>query len=285
MISWQKMRNYWIYWAFQVSDDVGENVKTYLNKFITNNGGFSFIITQLYDELYYACITTVQCSDIKRTIEKKFRVKLQDAPPRELFPGAAQKQKLFKNTHEFRQFSEKELPRLNRPIITRKHKEARDHFTKVKSAFNTQDQKSFMAFDLEVYEHDHSEALEIGYVIVNFSPTRRQREGGLPKAEVTSRKHLIIEENLHYKNKDNVPDNRDGFKFGVSQILSLEDAVKRLVMKSQNVEMFFNTFILLLPRSFVFASSGLAFQSRRLHSHCCQAGIFSSLAGTDKDSE
>ena len=124
MVSRQKMRNYWIYWAFQVSDDAGENVKTYLNKFITNNGGFSFIITQLYDELYYACITTVQCSDIKRTIEKKFRVKLQDAPPQELFPGAAQKKKLFKNTHEFRQFSEKELPRLNRPIITRKHKEA-----------------------------------------------------------------------------------------------------------------------------------------------------------------
>ena len=240
------MRGYWIHLAFQVSKDTGENVKTYLNKFITNNGGYSFTITQLYDELYQACITTVQCSDVKRKLEKKFKLKLEDAPTRELFPGAAREKKVFKNAHEFRQFSEKDLLRLNRPIIARKHKEAHDHFTKVISAFNTQSQKSFMAFDLEVYEHDHSVLLEIGYVIVNFSPTRRPREDDLPKAEVTSRKHLIIKENLHYKNKDNVPDNRDGFKFGVSQILSLEDAVKRLAMKSQNVEMFFNTFILLL---------------------------------------
>ena len=229
MVSWQTMRSYWIRLAFEISEDTGANVKMYLNKFITNNGGYSFTIAQLYDEQYQACITTVQCSDIKRIIERKFRIKLEDAPIIRLFPGAAKRRQVFKNAHEFRIFRENTLPNLNRPIITKKHKEARDHFTKVRSAFNTQDQKSFIAFDLEVFEHDRSQILEIGYVIVCFSPTRRQTEDGLPKAEVTSRKHLIIEENLHYKNKDNVPDNRDGFKFGVSQTLSLEDAVERLV--------------------------------------------------------
>ena len=244
MVGWQKMRGFWIYSAFQVSKDTGENVKTYLNKYVTNTGGYSFTITQLYDELFYVCITISQCSDIKHKLEREFKLKLEDAPTQELFPNAVKETKKFKNSHEFRMFRENDLPKLNRPIIRRKHKEACEHFTKVKSAFNTQDQKSFIAFDLEVYEHDHSQVLEIGYVIVRFSPTRRRTDGGLPKAEVTSRKHLIIEENLHYKNKDNVPDNRDGFRFGVSETLSLQEAVERLVTfshfaESLTVEMFF----------------------------------------------
>ncbi len=93
-----------------------------------------------------------------------------------------------------------------------------------------QEPREFLAFDIEVYEHDHSEALEIGYVVVRFSPARPQTEGtNLPKAEVTSRTHLIIEENLHFKNKDHVPDNRDGFVvFGISETMSMADAVERL---------------------------------------------------------
>ena len=259
IVGWQKMRGFWIYSAFQVSKDTGENVKTYLNKYVTNTGGYSFTITQLYDELFYVCITISQCSDIKHKLESKFKLKLEDAPTQELFPNAAKETKKFKNSHEFRMFRENVLPKLNRPI-RRKHNEAREHFTEVKSAFNTQYQKSFIAFDLEVYEHDYSQVLEIGYVIVSFSPTPRRTDGGLPKAEVTSRKHLIIEENLHYKNKDNVPDNRDGFRFGVSETLSLEDAVERLVtfshfVESLTVEMFFFSifFLLLLSCIFVFA--------------------------------
>ena len=107
MVSWQKMRGYWIHLAFQVSKDTGENVKTYLNKFITNNGGYSFTITQLYDELYQACITTVQCSDVKRKLEKKFKLKLEDAPTRELFPGAAREKRCSKMLTNFDSFVKK----------------------------------------------------------------------------------------------------------------------------------------------------------------------------------
>ena len=246
MVSWEKMRGFWIYSTFQVSKDTGENVKTYLNKYVTNNTGYSFTITQLYNELFYACITISQCSDIKRKLERKFKLKLEDVPTQELFPGAAKRIKMFKNAHEFRRFRENDLPNLNRPIIRRKHGEASEHFINVKSAFNTEDQKSFIAFDLEVYEHDHSQVLEIGYVIVRFSPTRPPTDGDLPEAEVTSRKHLIIEENLHYKNKDNVPDNRDGFRFGVSETLSLEDAVERLVFACNLLYMLQTTRIMLI---------------------------------------
>ena len=246
MVSWEMMRGFWIRLAFEISEDTGANVKMYLNKFITNNTGYSFTITQLYDELFYICITTSQCSDIKRKLEMKFKLKLEDVPSKNLLPGAAKRMKMFKNAHEFRRFRENDLPNLNRPITRRKHKAALEHFSKVKSAFNTEDQQSFIAFDLEVYEHDHSQVLEIGYVIARFLPTRPPTDGGLPKVEVTSRKHLIIEENLHYKNKDNVPDNRDSFRFGVSETLSLEDAVERLVFACNLLYMLQTTRIMLI---------------------------------------
>ena len=72
-----------------------------------------------------------------------------------------------------------------------------------------------MAFDVEVYEHDRSVLLEIGFVLTTLSnPTDRHTF------------HYIIEENLHFQNKDFVPDNRERFKFGASQRVSLKDAVK-----------------------------------------------------------
>ena len=223
MVSWNKIRNNWIRSAFEMSDGTGRNVKTYFNKFIANNPGFSFTITQSYDELFQICITTDQCLKIKRKLEERFKIELPNARTQENFPGAKTERKSFRNGHELRQFNERTLTERNKPIVKRKHQEARNHDTKVRSAFNSRGEKKFLAFDIEVYEHDFSKALEIGYVIVRLSPA----DGNLPNLEVTSRKHLIIEENLHYKNKDRVPDNRDGFIFGVSETLSMADAVKR----------------------------------------------------------
>ncbi|XP_028402923.1 uncharacterized protein YDR514C-like [Dendronephthya gigantea] len=229
MVGWEKMRGYWIYSAFKLSEDAGTNVKTYLNHFVGNNPRFSFTIAQLYDEIFYACITTTQSSEIKRKLERKFRIELPDAQTQELLDGGGREIKSFRNAHQFRQLREKTLPELNKPIIKNKHAVAKKHFTTVRNEFNQRNQheSEILAFDIEVYEHDHSKMLEIGYVIVRFSPTRYPNEGNLPSMNVTSRKHLIIEENLHYKNKDNVPDNRYGFKFGVSETMSMEAAVQR----------------------------------------------------------
>jgi predicted metallo-beta-lactamase superfamily hydrolase len=127
---------------------------------------------------------------------------------------------------------------MNEPIIRRKHEEAQNHFILVRNAFSIQDKKDFLAFDIKAYEHDYSKVLEIGYVIVRFSPSvRHGTEGNLPKAEVIDRQHLIIEENLHLiKNKDNVPDNEDEFTFGVSKTLSLEDAVERFLFVKADLD-------------------------------------------------
>ena len=73
-----------------------------------------------------------------------------------------------------------------------------------------------MTFDVETYEHDKSQTLEFGYVITN-----------LDKPEEIDAFHYIIEENLHYSNKDYVPDNREQFKFGTSQRMSLKEAAEK----------------------------------------------------------
>ncbi|CAB3989868.1 Hypothetical predicted protein [Paramuricea clavata] len=219
------MRKKWIDFAMKKSDETGRKVLTYLNMFVPNSGGFSFTITQLYDELFHVCVTTEQYLKIKRELEEEFDLELPVVREQGLLSGGARQEERVRNNTEFSRLREEDLVEMNKPIIKRKHEEAQDHFALVENAFSIQDQKDFLAFDSKAYEHDYSKVLEIGYVIVRFS--RHGTEGNLPKAKVINRKHLIIEENLHLKNKDNVPDNGDEFKFGVSETLSQEDAVER----------------------------------------------------------
>jgi hypothetical protein len=152
--------------------------------------------------------------------------KLPDVQTQELFPGGAREKKSFINADNLRQFCQGDLVDRNKPIIERKHEEARDHFTKLQDAFNTKNKKYILVFDIEVYEHDQSKVLEIGYVIVGFQP----RKYNLHFLEVLCRKHLIIEENIHYKNSETCPHNRDGFVFGESEIVSLAGAVEMLII-------------------------------------------------------
>ena len=75
-----------------------------------------------------------------------------------------------------------------------------------------------LAFDLEVYEHDHSIILEIGYAMTRLDNS----EGDLQTF------HYIIKENLGYENGDCVPDNRDHFMFGTSRRMSLKRAAAKI---------------------------------------------------------
>lgn len=71
-----------------------------------------------------------------------------------------------------------------------------------------------MAIDIETYENDHSKILEIG----SFTTSLASPEGN------EQAHHVIITENLHMVNKDYVSDNRDKFRFGTSQRMSLAEA-------------------------------------------------------------
>ena len=79
-------------------------------------------------------------------------------------------------------------------------------------------QALILAFDLEVYEHDHSVILEIGYVMTTLDNPVEDMETF----------HYIIKENLKHVNGDHVPDNRDRFKFGTSRRMSLRKAAAKI---------------------------------------------------------
>ena len=229
------MRNRWVRCAGERNR--AEDVKKYFNTFASNNRDYIFIVAKKFNDLYDVCITYQQCCDIKRHLEREFGLTgyLDEAH----FQEVSQKdctRRSFSNTREFREFREHTLSTMNRPVIREKHAEARQHYNKVKNGFTTNRNRSrafqILCFDIEVYEHNHDIMLEIGYVVCRFSPVTALRfpsQRNKPDVMLVTKRHLIIRDNLHYKNGDRVPDNRHGFRFGSSETLSMTDAVRRLI--------------------------------------------------------
>jgi hypothetical protein len=223
------MRNRWVRCAGERHK--AEVVKRYFNTFAAKHPGYIFIITKKFNDLYDVCITAQQCSEIKRHLEREFGLAgyLDEAMSLEV-PWIDCTEKSFRNTQDFREYRERTLVSKNRPVIRAKHAEARQHYNKVKDVF-TKSAFQILCFDIEVYEHDRSIMLEIGYVIGRFTAGVTYlgfgSQGEKPDVTLVTKRHLIIRENLHYKNGDRVQDNRYGFRFGSSETLSLADAVRR----------------------------------------------------------
>ena len=89
---------------------------------------------------------------------------------------------------------------------------------KLRRALRRKPQALVLAFDLEVYEHDHSIILEIGYAMTRLDN---------PEDDLQTF-HYIIKENLGYSNGDCVPDNRAHFMFGTSRRMSLRKAAAKI---------------------------------------------------------
>lgn len=224
IICWDQMCKKWTWYTGQNSKSKVGDLKNYINNFVANHFDYQFTVAQMYNGLYQVGITVRQYSEIKRRLERMLNLILPDPKPVQLLKGGSSKKRSFVNFNDFRRFKEDELRIMNRPIIRAKYEEARNHFNKVKEVFNQRREKLGMAFDIEVYEHDKQHMLEIGYIIIRFSSITQRNSR--PSIEVTSKCHFIIEENLHYKNKDTVPDNREGFKFGSSKTVTLTEALE-----------------------------------------------------------
>ena len=95
----------------------------------------------------------------------------------------------------------------------RKRQEAISYAGRLRRMIRAKPASTFLAFDIEVYEHDFDKMLEIGFVKFGLQP-------GAPREY----HHYIITDNLHYVNKDRVPDNRDRFLFGESRRMTLREA-------------------------------------------------------------
>ncbi len=202
VVSWNDMRNRWVRCSSERNKV--EEVKRYFNTFVTKNPGYTFIIAKKFNDLYDVFITAQQCSVIKRHLEREFGLAgcIDEAMSLEV-PWNDCTQRSFRNTQEFREYRERTLVSKNRPMIRAKHAEARQHYNKVKHVFTTSAFK-ILCFDIEVYEHDRSIMLEIGYVVGSFSPLTRYRalasQGNRQGVAMVTKRHLIIRDNLHYKN-------------------------------------------------------------------------------------
>ena len=82
------------------------------------------------------------------------------------------------------------------------------------------------AFDVETYEKDFSIILEIGFVVSSLARPENSKEAF----------HYIITENSHFVNSEYVPDNRDKFKFGTSERMSLKDAAAKFMQHMRDVD-------------------------------------------------
>ena len=83
-----------------------------------------------------------------------------------------------------------------------------------------------MAFDVETYEDDFSKILEIGFVVSSLARPEDSKETF----------HFIIAENSHVVNRKYVPDNREKFKFGTSERMSLKEAAERFMQHIRDAD-------------------------------------------------
>ena len=72
-------------------------------------------------------------------------------------------------------------------IIFRRYADARKSVRKLRRTLRADPNALILAFDLEVYEHDHSIILEIGYAMTTLNNPKKMQTF-----------HYIIKENLRY---------------------------------------------------------------------------------------
>lgn len=75
-----------------------------------------------------------------------------------------------------------------------------------------------LAMDLEVFENNPEEILEIGYSLF--------RMDSIETDYILKRKHYVIIDNKHLKNEQLMPDNRDKFRFGKTEEITMTAAKK-----------------------------------------------------------
>lgn len=77
-----------------------------------------------------------------------------------------------------------------------------------------------LAMDLEVFENNPKEILEIGYTLFRMDSLEKE------DCQILTCKHYVIIDNKHLKNEQLMPDNRDKFRFGITEEITIREAKK-----------------------------------------------------------
>ncbi|XP_068711863.1 uncharacterized protein [Montipora foliosa] len=202
--------------CFEDSDPrLADFVKSFFQYFYRDHRKFTFVVGEMFDGTRHLLVRPPKYQQIKQEIEDKIEENLPEVA--EVRDAEIVKRKIsFANFQAFNHYC-KNLRDENLQIEKRKRQEAKRKVREMGRTLRANPEALILSLDLEVYEHDHSIVLEIGYVMADF------HEPGCMRAF-----HYIIEENQRYKNKDYVPDNRSRFIFGTSKTLSLKRAAREI---------------------------------------------------------
>ena len=110
--------------------------------------------------------------------------------------------------------------------IFRRKEDAEKSVRQLRRFLQTKPNARMMVFDVETYENDFSVILEIGFVISSLARPEDSKEAF----------HFVITENSHFVNSEYVPDNRDKFKFGTSERMSLKLAAARFMQHVRDAD-------------------------------------------------
>ncbi|XP_068711864.1 uncharacterized protein [Montipora foliosa] len=190
-------------------------VKRFFTNFYRDHRKFTFLVGEMFDGTRHLLVSPPKYQQIKQEIEEEIEEILPEvAEVRDA--KIAKRKKSFGNLQAFIDYCEN-LRDENLETERRKREKAKRRVRELNRTLKANPAAVILAFDLEVYEHDHSIVLEIGYVMANFHEPERMNTF-----------HYIIEENQRYKNKDHLPDNRSSFIFGTSKTLALKRAAREI---------------------------------------------------------
>jgi len=216
MYKYESMRVKWSRCLEEESPRVARSIKNFFQHFYRNHRNFNFVVGQMFDGTTYLLVKPRNYRQIKEEIEKLIGKPLPEvAQMRNV--NVLRKREVFQDFQSFKNFC-KLLRDGNSEIVRRKKIEARKSLNKLRRALRQKPDALVLAFDLEVYEHDHSIILEIGYAMTTLNNPEDDLETF----------HYIIKENLGYANGDCVPDNRELFMFGTSRCMSLRRAAAEI---------------------------------------------------------
>lgn len=221
IVQWDRMRKIWTR-----NSGNSSAVQSYFSAFLRTHKNYEFTVAKVYYGLYEFGITCEQYDAIKFELQSQGRGSiLPGINCTELIrENGDVRKKSFRNEREQQAYQVSFVQRNNSRMVKEKRKEVEDHFKKAEECLKKPGEKLLVSFDLEVYEYDKDKVLEIGYTVVRLL---QESTDGSVAPEITEKCHLIIEENLELKNKDFVADNRDGFRFGTSETVTMVKAVEK----------------------------------------------------------
>lgn len=156
---------------------------------------------------------------IKSKLQRVIGTKLPNIPPVRISPRNLPCRKhMFAAESDFNRCLEN-LKRKNEEILFQRNVRGIRLLDSIRESLNEKP-CVILAMDMEVFENNPKEILEIGYAIFSMD--------SIETDQILACKHYIITDNKHLKNKNLMPDNRDKFRFGITEDISMAAAKKRI---------------------------------------------------------